>query len=68
MQAALAENPGGFGPVFIMVAMILFAFTTLPGKYAVRAIKDYYEKRKTGRDITFKASDIGLPHDTDYWK
>ncbi len=31
VQAALAATLGGFGPVFITVAMILFAFTTLLG-------------------------------------
>ncbi len=31
VQAALSNTLGGFGPVFITVAMILFAFTTLLG-------------------------------------
>ena len=31
VQAALSKTLGGFGPVFITVAMILFAFTTLLG-------------------------------------
>ncbi len=31
VQAALSENLGAFGPIFITVAMILFAFTTLLG-------------------------------------
>lgn len=31
VQAALSTTLGGFGPVFITVAMILFAFTTLIG-------------------------------------
>lgn len=31
VQAALSSTLGGFGPVFITVAMILFAFTTLLG-------------------------------------
>ncbi len=31
VQAALSETLGGFGPVFITAAMILFAFTTLIG-------------------------------------
>lgn len=31
IQAALLETLGGFGPIFITVAMILFAFTTLLG-------------------------------------
>lgn len=135
VQAALSETLGAFGPVFITVAMILFAFTTLLGnlyyvdqcvvhifkkvpskkiqnayhiiaalvifvgaglsadmlwdiadvtmgamtlinmpvifilsKYAVRAINDYVKQRKEGNDPVFRAKDIDLPHDVDYWK
>ena len=135
VQAALSNTLGTFGPIFITVAMILFAFTTLLGnlyyvdqcvnfltgkvpskkvqnvyhiiaaivifigaglsadllwniadvtmgamtvinmpvifilsKYAFRALKDYEKKLKTGEKITFKAKDIDLPHDVDYWK
>ena len=40
VQASLAETLGGFGPVFITVSMILFAFTTLLGNlfYVDKAI------------------------------
>ena len=135
VQAALGNTLGAFGPIFITVAMILFAFTTLLGnlyyvdqcvnfligkvpskkiqniyhiiaaivifigaglsadllwniadvtmgamtiinmpvifilsKYAFRALKDYEKKLKAGEKITFKAKDIDLPHDVDYWK
>lgn len=135
VQAALSETLGAFGPIFITVAMILFAFTTLLGnlyyvdqcvahilkkvpskkvqhayhivaaivifagaglsadmlwniaditmgamtlinmpvifilsKYAVRAINDYVKQRKDGEEPVFKAKNIGLPHDVDYWK
>ena len=34
VQAAMAENLGGFGPIFLCVAMSLFAFTTLIGNYS----------------------------------
>ncbi len=134
VQAALKETFGGFGPTFITVAMILFAFTTLLGnlyyvdrcliyilektptkrfmhiyhiiasfiifigaglsadllwniadvtmglmtiinmpvililgKYAFRALKNYENQLKNGKTPTFKSSDIGLPHKTDYW-
>ena len=134
VQGALYETFGAFGPVFIAVAMVLFAFTTLLGnlfyvdkcwnyifghepskrfmlayrltasalilvgagleagllwnvadvlmglmaiinmpviiilgKYAVRALKDYTKQRKEGKDPEFKAKDIDLPYDTDYW-
>ena len=34
VQSAMAENLGGFGPIFLSVAMSLFAFTTLIGNYS----------------------------------
>ena len=135
VQAALFENFGAVGPIFITVAMILFAFTTLLGnlyyvdrcvfyimkkvpskkvmnvchlisaivifvgaglsadllwniadvtmggmtiinmpvilflgKYAFRALKDYENQRKEGKEPVFKAESIGLPHNVDYWQ
>ncbi len=135
VQEALRATLGKAGPVFITVAMLLFAFTTLLGnlfyvdktinyllgkepsktvkniyyiiaslvifigaglsadllwgiaditmggmtiinmpiilylgKYALRTLKDYEKKLKQGGSITFKASDINLPHETDYWR
>ena len=134
VQKALTETLGAFGPIFITVAMILFAFTTLVGnlyyvdkaiffifkkmpsetfmriyyivaslvillgaglsadllwgiadvtmgamtiinmpvilylgKYAYRALKDYETQRKNGVEPVFKAKNIDLPHETDYW-
>ena len=134
VQAALTATLGKFGPIFITVAMILFAFTTLLGnlfyvekafcyivrknpgklfntvyyivasfviflgaglsadllwniadvtmgamtlinipvifilhKYAVEALDDYTKQRKMGKEVTFRAKDIGLPHEVDYW-
>lgn len=134
VQAALTETLGSFGPVFITIAMILFAFTTLIGnlfyvdkcifhifgkkpgkefmsiyyiiasviifvgaglnadllwgiaditmggmalinmpviillgKYAFRALKDYEKQRDEGIEPVFKAKDIDLLHNTDYW-
>ena len=135
VQAALQNVFGAFGPIFITVAMILFAFTTLIGnlyyvdqciffilkkepgkifkiiyriiaslivfvgaglsadllwdiaditmgamtiinvpviiilgKYAISALKNYDEKRKNGQELTFSASEINLPFETDWWK
>ncbi len=135
VQAALSSTFGKFGPIFITVAMILFAFTTLlgnlyyvdqgiafingkiPGKkfttvyriiasllillgaglnatllwdlsdvlmgamtiinipviiilgrYALRALKDYESQKKAGKVPVFKAKNINLPHEVDYWK
>ncbi len=134
VQASLSAALGAFGPIFITVAMIFFAFTTLLGnlyyvdqcvfyicgrvpskavmriyyviaslvilvgaglsadllwniadmtmgvmalinipvililsKYAFRALKNYEKQRKEGREPIFRASDIDLPHKTDYW-
>lgn len=135
VQKSLSSTLGDFGPLFITIAMILFAFTTLLGnlyyvdqslffmmkrkpgksflsiyyiiasvvifvgaglsadllwniaditmgamtiinipvilflgKYAIRALKDYEEKCRQGSEITFKSSDINLPHEVDCWK
>ena len=134
VQASLSATLGDFGPVFITVALSLFAFTTLVGnlyyvdgawkhvlgkepsrrfsviyytvaillifvgagleasflwdladvlmgllalinipviialgKYALRALADYIKKKKAGVELTFRAEDIDLPHDVDYW-
>ena len=134
VQQSLSATLGAAGPIFITVAMVFFAFTTLLGnlfyvdktinylagrepskrvrniyyviaslvifvgaglnadllwgiadilmggmtlinmpvilylgKYAIRALQDYEKQLKTGKEITFRAKDIGLPHETDYW-
>jgi AGCS family alanine or glycine:cation symporter len=134
IQASLKSVLGEFGPIFITVAMILFAFTTLLGnlyyvdkcfvfifkrepsklfmtiyriaasalvfigaglsadllwgiaditmggmavinmpvililgKYAISALKDYEKKLKSDSEPVFKAKDIDLPYETDYW-
>ena len=38
------------------------------GKYAFRALKDYDKQLKSGVTPVFKATNIDLPHDVDYWK
>ena len=135
VQAALRSVMGGVGPIFITVAMILFAFTTLLGnlyyvnqafshllghapgkrfnyvyyilasavilvgsglsagllwdiadltmglmalinvpvivylgKYALRALADYRRQKKAGKDPEFRARDIGLSQELDYWQ
>ena len=135
VQAALSASLGDFGPIFITVAMVLFAFTTLLGnlyyvdqcvfyilgkvpsravqnayhiaaallvllgaglsadflwnvadltmgvmtlinlpvivilgKYVFRALKNYEEQRRAGQHPVFRASDIDLPHEVDYWQ
>ncbi len=135
VQASLSASLGAFGPIFITVAMVLFAFTTLLGnlyyvdqcvfyilgkvpskpvqhtyhvaaallvllgaglsadflwnvadltmgimtlinvpvilvlgKYAFRALAHYEAQRKRGETPVFRASDIELPHEVDYWQ
>ena len=134
VQLALESTLGSFGPIFITVAMVLFAFTTLLGnlyyveqalrhivgralgmkanivyyitasllifvgaglessllwnvadilmglmaiinlpviiylsKYAIRALRDYKKQKKLGKNPVFRAEDIGLPHEVDFW-
>ena len=57
VQMALSEIFGVFGPIFITVAMIQFAFTTLLGNlYYVEQCFFYIFKRKPGKvfDITYR--------------
>ena len=135
VQQSLQVTLGAFGPIFIVVAMVLFAFTTLIGnlfyvdkalihivghepgkkfkavynvvasllifvgaglsagllwdladifmglmvvinvpvicclgKYAFRALKNYDEQRKAGKEPVFLAKDIGLPDKVDFWQ
>lgn len=135
IQKALQSTLGDFGPVFITVAMVMFAFTTLIGnlyyvdqsffyllgrapskglktiyrliaalvifvgaglsadllwdiadvtmgamtlinlpvililsKYVMRALRNYEAQRKQKLIPTFRAKDIGLPHEVDYWQ
>ena len=135
IQACLKASLGDFGPVFITVAMILFAFTTLLGnlyyvdqcvfyimrkkpekkikstyhiiaalvifvgsvlsadllwniaditmgamtlinmpviiilsKYAIAALDDYDRQRTDGKSPVFKAKNINLPHNVDFWQ
>jgi len=50
VQGALAESLGSFGPIFICVAMCLFAFTTLIGNYSYcEGCLDFIAGRKVGK-------------------
>ena len=135
VQAAMQKTLGGFGPIFITISMILFAFTTLLGnlfyvdkgicyllgrqpgkafmsvyyiiasgiillgaglsadllwnvadvfmggmtlinmpvilylsKYAIRCLNDYIAQRKQGKEPHFRAKDVGLHDELDYWQ
>ncbi len=53
IQASLRATLGGFGPIFITFAMILFAFTTLLGNlYYVDQAVVYMLKRQPGKKFT----------------
>lgn len=134
IQLCMRNVFGDFGPIFITVAMVLFAFTTLignlfyvnqsfnhllgkePGKNfnkvyyivasllillgsglntpilwdiadilmglmavinmtviiilgdkAIKALKDYAKKKRSGKDCVFHAKDIGIDEKLDYW-
>ncbi len=134
VQSALGETLGAFGPIFIAVAMALFAFTTLIGNYgycegclkfilkrdlkpleavifrifatlivfvgsiasaglvwnladmtqglmvlvnmpvililmntATKCLNDYCRQKKAGIDPVFKAENIGIKEDLDFW-
>ena len=60
-SAAEVSHPVKQGLVQIL-PVIMFL-----GKYAFRALTDYTKQRKAGKEPVFKAKDIDLPHETDYW-
>ena len=51
---------GGMAIINIPVIIIL-------SKYAMRALKNYTNQRKEGKEPVFCAKDIDLPHKVDYW-
>ncbi len=50
------------------MALINIPVMCILSKYVFRALKDYENKSKLGREINFKASDIGISYDIDCWK
>ncbi len=63
VQGALAETLGAFGPIFIAVAMSLFAFTTLIGNYAYcEGCLKFLFKRQVGKPglLIFRLVATGL--------
>ena len=50
VQASLQESLGAFGPVFITVAMVFFAFTTLLGNcFYCDNLLTYIHKKEPGK-------------------
>ena len=52
---------GGMTLINMPVILIL-------SKYAVRCLNDYTAQRKQGKEPQFRAKDIDLPHEVDYWQ
>jgi AGCS family alanine or glycine:cation symporter len=40
----------------------------LLSKYAIRCLNNYTDQLKQGKEPTFRASDIDLPHQVDCWQ
>lgn len=65
LESALLWNISDLCMAFMTIINI--PVIIILGKYAFRALKNYEKQRKEGKDPVFKAKDINLPHDTDYW-
>lgn len=50
-----------------VMALINMPAIIILGKYALRALKNFEAQYKKGEEISFKASDIGLPDKVDCW-
>lgn len=50
-----------------LMAIINIGVILVLGNIAIKALKNYTEQKKAGKDPVFKAEDIGLDN-TDYWK
>ena len=52
----------------IAIALLLMAVIVLLGKTALNCLEDYVAQRKAGKDPVFRAKNIGLNADLDFWK
>lgn len=50
-----------------VMALINLPVIVILGKTALRALEDYVSQRKAGQEPVFKAQNIGLEADLDYW-
>lgn len=50
-----------------IMAIINLPVIVLLGKPAIDSLDDYIRQRKEGKDPVFKASSVGLKHNTDFW-
>jgi AGCS family alanine or glycine:cation symporter len=51
-----------------LMAMINLPIICILAKPALQCLDDYVTQKKAGKSPAFKAADIGLKDDTDYWK
>ena len=51
-----------------MMVVINIPVILILGRTAMRALQDYLEQRRQGKDPTFLAANIGLKEETDFWK
>ena len=51
-----------------VMALINLPVIVLLGGKAIRALEDYLEQRRDGKDPVFKAASIGLREETDFWR
>ena len=51
-----------------IMAIIKLPVIVLLGKTALNCLEDYVSQRKAGKDPVFRAKNIGLDTDLDFWK
>ena len=51
-----------------MMVVINIPVILILGRTSMRALKDYLEQRRQGKDPTFRAASIGLKEETDFWQ
>ncbi len=66
---ATAKVVWGFAEL-TQALMVLFNMPVvlLLSKYSVRCLEDYRKQKKEGKDPVFKAKDIGIEEELDFWK
>ena len=51
-----------------IMAIINIPVIIILGNPAIKALQDYIEQKKSGKNPVFKASTVGLEGKTDYWQ
>jgi AGCS family alanine or glycine:cation symporter len=50
-----------------MMAIINMPVIVILSGQVFRTLKNYVKQKKAGKNPEFKAADISLPHETDFW-